>query len=375
MRQRLSIVLAVLSTATVFTVCAAIDDVTTHTGQVVISDEYDAGPTCATAADGGSICAEDDIECNDDLDVGDDATIRGAATIAETLGVTGVTTTTGGLTSVAGTNTINVITPQSTVIDFTISPQAVFTAKTTGAIMTEADTQEDTFYVGIPSRYFELFQDGNNSDNVGTWVVGTTGWVIPGPNATDQGTQVTEGIILGSAHSFLAGTDAAFRLRVAFYIPTRAEINDLMVGFRGLGAYAVADDSTEIATAYDDKIVIGIDANAGVIKQMKSVATVDTTTSCTHAAHTDGDILALEVNVSAARVTSVKVGNATPAGTTRAQIRAGVTAAYAALTADTLCNAAAATLTAGNYVPTIMMNKAAGGASDFTIVDYVCGPQ
>lgn len=299
----------------------------------------------------------------------------GAVSTASTLGATGLITAGGGITSTAGTNTINVITPAATSIDFTIQPQAVFVAKTTGAIMTEADTQEDIFYVGIPPRYFELFQDGNNSDNVGAWVVGTTGWVIPGPNATDQGTQVTEGITLGSAHSFTAGTTAAFMIRVAFYIVTRAEINNLMVGFRGLGAYAVADDTTETATAYDDKVLLGIDANAGILHQMTSKATVDVTTHCTHAAAADGDIAIYEVDVSAAGVTSVKFGHATPAGTTTAQMQAGVTAAIATLTADALCNAAAITLTAGNYVPTIMMNKAAGGASDFTLVNYYAGPQ
>jgi hypothetical protein len=320
--------------------------------------------------------ASDDLASTDDTVVGDDLSVIGLATIGETLGVTGVTTTTGGLVSTAGTNAINVITPTATNIDFTKAPQAVFVAKTTGAIMTEADTQEDLFYVGMPPRYFELFQDGNNSDNVGAWVTGATGWVIPGPNAADQGLQLTEGIVLGKAHSFTAGTTAAFRVRAAFYVPTVAHIAGLFAGFRALAAYAVADDATEIAAAYDDKAVAGILGNAGASRLMTSVATTDVSTACTHTAIIDGGLLAVEVNVSAAGLTTHNFATATPAGATAAQIRAAVTSAYAALAADTdtACDAKAVTLTAGNYVPTIMWASAAG-ASTVVLVDYYAGPQ
>ncbi len=342
--------------------CATASDTSFAPGRLVVNTGY-GEPTCTTATAVGSACIQGALETNGTLDVAGASTMTGAVGMGSSLTVTGVVT----LASTLDTST--------TTADFTKEPGSAFNAKTTGAIMTEADTQEDFFYVGKLRRYFELFQDGNNTDNVGMWATGATGWVIPGPNAADQGTQVTEGIVLGSAKSFIAGTTAAFKIRVAFLVSTRAELNNLMVGFRKLGAYAVADDSTEIATAYDDKVIVGIDGNAGVIKQMTSLATVDATTSCTHAAAANGDILALEVNVSSAGVTSVKVGNATPAGATAAQTQAAVTAAFAALTSDALCNAAAVTLTAGNYVPTIMMNKAAGGVSTTTLAYYYSGPQ
>lgn len=358
--------------------CTTANDTSFSPGRLLVNSSY-GEPTCATATAVGSACIQGALETNGALDVAGASTLTGAvstgALTPSSLSVAGTSTMTGAVTMASTLTLANLINTSATVVDFTQEPWTPFFAKTTGAIMTEADTQEDFFYVGKLRRYFEIFQDGNNTDNVGTWAVGATGWTIPGPNAADQGTQLTEGIILGSAKSFTAGTTAAFKVRAAFLVTTRAELNNLMVGFRKLGAYAVADDSTEIATAYDDKVIVGIDGNAGVIKQMTSKATVDATTSCTHAAAANGDILALEVNVSSAGVTSVKVGSATPAGATAAQTQAAVAAAYADLTSDALCNAAAVTLTAGNYVPTIMMNKAAGGASDLTLANYYSGPQ
>jgi len=259
-------------------------------------------------------------------------------------------------------------------VDFTAEHQVPFFAKTTGAIMTEVDTQEDYFRAGPLGTYFEIFQDGDNTDCVGSWGDGATGWVIPGPNAADQGLQLTEGIVLGSARSFTAQSGSML-LRVAFLVSTRAEIADLMIGFRALGAYAVADDATELATAYDDKVIVGIDGNAGVIKQMTSLATVDATTSCTHAAAANGDILVLQVEVSAAGATTVSIGTATPAGSTADDTQAAVTAAVSDLTEDALCNAASVTLTAGEYVPSIFLAKAAGGASTTRLVNYYSGPQ
>lgn len=317
-----------------------------------------------------------DLVSTDDTTVGDDLAVTGLATVGETLGVTGALTASAGITSASSsTNTLNNLAQTRLSVDFTAQPQAIFVAKTTGAIMTEADTQEDIFYTGWPPRYFELFQDGNNSDNVGAWVVGTSGWVIPGPNAADQGTQVTNGIVLGSALSYTAGTSAAFRLRAAFYVPTVAQIAGLLAGFRALGAYAVADDATEIATAYDDKVVAGILGTGGASRLMTSVATVDVSTACTHTAITDGKLIAVEVNVDAAGLTTHNFGTATPAGTTAAQIRAAVTSAYADLATDTdtACDAKAVTLTAGSYVPTIMWASAAG-PSTVVLVDYQVGP-
>jgi hypothetical protein len=352
--------------------CATASDTNFNPGRVVVSSTYDL-PTCATASAVGSMCVSGPIETNGALDVAGASTltgavstgaltpssvaVTGAATVGSTLGVTGNTTLTGSLTIGQG------ITLTNTVVDFTQEPWTAFFAKTTGAIMTEADTQEDFFYVGKARRYFELFQDGNNSDNVGTWAVGTTGWTMPGPNAADQGFQLTEGILAnGSSKSFVSGTSAAFKVRATFLIATRAEIADLMIGFRKLGAYVVADDATEWATAYDDKVAIGIDGNAGVFKLMTSKATSDVTTSCTHTAHVNGEYVTLEVDVSAAGVTSHKIGTG-----------ASAAAALAALAGDTLCDAVAITLTAGTYVPTIVLAKAAGGASDIVWVNYYSG--
>ena len=270
---------------------------------------------------------------------------------------TGATTMNGVATFAGGIALTN------TIVDFTNESWTPINAKTTLAVWTEADTQEDFFYVGKARRYFEFFQDGNNTINGNLFTPTATGWVLPGDNAADQAIQITEGIIAnGSSKSFVSGTSPAFKVRATFLIATRAEIADLFVGFRKLGAYVIADDATEWATAYDDKAAIGIDGNAGAFKLMTSKATSDVTTACTHTAHVNGEYVTLEVDVSAAGITSHKIGT----GTTAAL-------ALAALAPDTLCDAALITLTAATYVPTIEYAKAAGGISDVVLVNYYSG--
>lgn len=359
--------------ALIVTGYAGVDSLHVDVGDTQLDEDLTIGAGAAGVDYTLTMNGEDnDLTCTWDEDNAILAVDSGM-TVGTTLGVTGLVTASGGLTSTAGTNTINDITPNVTTIDFTAEHQVPFFAKTTGAIMTEVDTQEDYFRVGPLNTYFEIFQDGNNSDCVGSWGDGITGWVLPGPNAADQGFQLTEGIALGSAKSFTAQTDT-MTMRVAFLVSTRAELDVLQAGFRKLGSYAVGDDEAEWTAAYDDKVTVGIFGNAGVIDQATSVATSDVSTACTHAAAADGDILALQIEVDASGDTTVSIGTDTPAGGTAAQTRTSVTAAYADLTEDTLCNAASVTLTAAEYVPTIALAKAAGGVSTTTIVDYYVGP-
>lgn len=263
-----------------------------------------------------------------------------------------------------------------TSVDFTKEPWVPMFAKTTLAIWTEADTQEDFFRTSLTGRYFEFFQDGANFVDANLFTPTSYGWVMPGPDATDMGWQLTEGIVLGHARAYTTGTDA-FYMRAAFYISQRDEFTELMVGFRKLGAYAVADDATELATAYDDKVIYGIEGAAGVLNRYTSKATVDVgPTACTHAAAANNDILAIEVRVSAGGVATVKFGTATPGGTTAAQIQSGVASAYLGLASDALCNAAF-TMTGGiSVVPTIFFASANGTAANAnSLVNYYAGLQ
>lgn len=349
--KRTSFLLGIAVTlVAVFSIAASYAYDSQYVGRLLVASSYTT-PTCATATASGSACVNGSLETNGALDVAGASTLTGAVTAASTLNVAGVTTLAGGLTL------------SNTVVDFTKEPWVPIFAKTTLAIWTEADTQEDFFRTAHSGTYFEFFQDGNNTINGNLFTPVATGWTLPGDNAADQAVQITEGILAnGGSKSFVSGTSAAFKVRATFLIAARAEIADLMIGFRKLGAYAVADDATEWATAYDDKVAIGIDGNAGVFKTMTSKATSDVTTSCTHTAHVNGEYVTLEVNVSAAGVTSHKIGT----GSTAA-------AALAALAGDTLCDAVTITLTAATYVPTIEYAKAAGGVSDVVLVNYYSG--
>ena len=250
-------------------------------------------------------------------------------------------------------------------------------AKSTRAVVTEVDTQEDFFYTSN-GTYFEYFQDGAVATAVTAFSPSVVGLVFPGDDETDTGFQLTEGILLGPARSFLVGTDA-FYMQVVFYLPEIDQHADLMAGFRQLGAYAVADDATELATAYDRKVLLGIEGAAAALVQYTSIdAGTDVgPTTCTGTDPVDGDVIALKIAVSSGGVTTVSYGKAAAAGATYAQVLAAATSAVAALTSDALCNAATVTLNAATVVvPTIMMASANGtGANTSTIVSYYAGLQ
>jgi hypothetical protein len=265
-----------------------------------------------------------------------------------------------------------------TSIDFTQQREAAIFAKTTGAIKTAANAQQDFFYVGNPPQYFELAQ-GVGALGANTLLAANgltpsaTGWLLTLDNTATDSLELTQGIVLGSAKSFLAGTSAAFQLKCAFLVGTRANITHLLAGFRKLGAYVTASTLVEAQTAYDDKAMIGISDNAGVLSTETSLATVDVHTALAHAAAADGDILAVQVLVSAAGVTTYKLATATPAGSTAAQTQAAVTAAYAALATD--ASAVAYTFGAVNVVPSIIIGASGASAPDVKLVNYFCGLQ
>ena len=264
-------------------------------------------------------------------------------------------------------------------LDFTTEREVALFAKTTGEILTAANAQQDFFRVGALQHYFELAQ-GVGALGANTLLAANgltpspTGWLLTLDNTATDSLHITEGIVLGSAKSYVTGTSAAFRLRCAFLITTRANITHLSIGFRKLGAYVTASTATEMRTAYDDKAFIGVSDNAGALFTETSLATVDVSTALAHAAAADGDILALEVNVSAAGVVTYKLATATPAGSTAAQTQAAVTAAYAALAAD--ASAVAFTFGAATVVvPEIVIGASGAAAPDVKLVNYFRGLQ
>ncbi len=285
--------------------------------------------------------------------------------------------TPGQLLRVNSAGTAPTWTDDATSLDFTTEREVPLFAKTTGAIKTAANAQQDFFWVG-GRRYMELTQ-GVGATGANTLLAangltpGTTGWLLTLDNTATDSLEITEGIVLGSARSFVAGTSAAFTLKCAFLVGTRANITHLSMGFRQLGAYVTANTYTEMKTAYTDKAMIGIGDNAGALRTDTSLANVDVSTALAHAAAADGDILALQVLVSAAGVTTYKLATATPAGSTAAQTQAAVTAAYAALATD--ASAVAYTFGAVVVVPSIIIAASGASAPDVKLVNYFCGLQ
>jgi hypothetical protein len=278
----------------------------------------------------------------------------------------------------AKANALN-IDPDGAAIDFTTQREVPIFAKTTGAIKTAANAQQDFFWVGSPRQYFELAQGvgalGANTLLAANGLTpGTQGWLLTLDDTATDSLEITQGIVLGSARSFVVGTSAAFTLKCAFLIGTRANITHLLMGFRKLGAYVTASTLVEAQTAYADKAMIGIKDNGGVLSTETSLANSDTSTALAHAAAANGDILALQILVSAAGVTTYKLATATPAGSTAAQVQAAVTAAYAALATD----ASAVGFTFANaevLVPSIIIGASGAGAPDVRLVNYFCGLQ
>ncbi len=264
-------------------------------------------------------------------------------------------------------------------LDFTTEREVAIFAKTTGAIKTAVNAQQDFFRVGSPQHYFELAQ-GVGATGANTLLAAngltpsTSGWLLTLDNTATDSLEITQGIVLGSARSFVTGTSAAFTIKGAFLVTTRANITHFGFGFRKLAAYETANVYTEWQTAYDEKAMIGIKDNAGALSTETSKATVDASTALAHAAAANGDILALQVLVSGAGAVTYKLATATPAGSTAAQMQAAVTAAYAALAVD--ASAVAFTFTAATVVvPSIIIGASGAAAPDVKLVNYFCGLQ
>ncbi len=345
-------------------------------GQILVGDGTDV---VSVAVSGDASLASTGALTVTDVTLGSDAAgdvhYKTSATVTARLGIGSP----GQVLRVNSAGTAPSWSDEVTSLDFTQQREAAIFAKTTGAIKTAVDAQQDFFYVGNPPQYFELAQ-GVGALGANTLLAAngltpsTTGWLLTLDNTATDSLEITQGIVLGSARSFTTGTSAAFTLKCAFLVGTRANITHLLMGFRKLGAYVTASTLAEAQTAYDDKAMIGIQDNAGVLSTETSLATVDVSTALAHAAAVDGDILALQVLVSAAGVTTYKLATATPAGSSAAQTQAAVTAAYAALATD--ASAVAYTFGASTVVvPSIIIGASGAAAPDVKLVNYFCGLQ
>lgn len=234
-------------------------------------------------------------------------------------------------------------------VDFTSAQSVPLFAKTTHAIATPADNQEDYFH--IDGNYFELIQTGQN-DVIPDFVKSATGWVVPLDTATD-GIEITQGMAAGVATpmQFVVGTDAFF-IKVKAEVTTLANIAHFGVGFRVLAAYANIGTAAEAITAYDDKIMVKAVVTSGITSYTHSVGAVDTSKTITGSPIVTGTAVTWEVRVDADGLCTALVDG----------------------TADTIFNADALSLTSALVmVPSISAAGNATGASSIELVTYECG--
>ena len=283
-----------------------------------------------------------------------------------------------GTLSAGTTSTTGAVVWSRTAIDFSRAHEVAIFAKTTGAIKTAANAQQDFMYAGNPgpSYYLELAQ-GVGSTGADTllasagFTASAQGWLVPLDNTATDSVEITEGIVAGSAHSFVSGTNAAV-CKAVVSVGTLANITHLGFGLRKLAAYETANTAAEWKAAYDEKAMIGIVGIAGAPFTEHSKAGSDTETALVHAALTAGDLLAFEVDMTAAGVVTYKLGHATPTTTTYAATQVALAAALANLAAD--ASAVAYTPTAATVlVPSFIVAASGSGATDVRLVYLYCG--
>lgn len=239
-----------------------------------------------------------------------------------------------------------------TYVDFTQEQEVPIFAKTTHAVVTAADNQEDFFRIN--NDYFEMIQTGANALAASNgFTPSTSGWLVPLDNTDADGVEITQGILAGvcTPMKFVTGTDAFF-IEVTAEVTTLANIDVFGVGFRNLAAYVDITTPATLASAYDDKVVMAVNTNAGAVVGIQSKAGTDTTTTATSTPIVTGTAFKWKVVVNSDL--SVQY--------------------YLDGTEDVLLAAAAHTVTTAiTMVPYIAVVATGAGATSVEIKTYECG--
>jgi len=226
-----------------------------------------------------------------------------------------------------------------------------------------------TGYFNIDGNYFE-YKATLDNNNVAFRTGGPTGWTIPLQGGLDTaGIEITQGPLTGlGQNQFIVG-NYPFFMQALFYIGTRANIDNLQMGFRINGAYSGASSAepADIDTAYSDLAVLGIRSIDGApYATTRQTSGVAVSTRASHANALDGSWLALRVNVDAAGAVTYKIGTSSSSGA----------AATAALASDLLLTAVAYSFTAALVVVPVIVEGGSGtGTPDIGICQYICGLQ
>jgi hypothetical protein len=214
-------------------------------------------------------------------------------------------------------------------------------------------------------HYFEIYQDGQNDQQVLTGgLVGTTGWIPAHDNAADA-IEITRGINAWNGQSHFTVGSETMSIRVGGVIGTIARSTSLVCGFRNIAAYVATKgaDTTALATAYNRKAVMGNATVGGVLKTLTSIASgTDVVTTLAKTALVDGKFFSFEVNIALTGAVTYRVGTG-----------ASLAAAEADLAAD--ASAVACTIdTATVMVPTIiLLGTASTGINDSALLKVEIG--
>jgi hypothetical protein len=238
-----------------------------------------------------------------------------------------------------------------TYVDFRDEEGVPLFAKTTNAIATAVDTQED--YMRVNGQYFEHIQTGANAAL--QYVTSSAGWKLPLDNTDGDGIEITQGMLASrTPMKFTAGTDAFF-IRVKAVVTTLANIDCFWVGFRELGSYVAITTPATMASVYDEKAIICVNTNAGAVKSITSIGGSDVTTTATNTPIVTATEFDWAVYVAKSGAVTYKISGA----------------------ADALLAAATqVTFTANDvFVPTVGCVATGAGAPNVVLVSYECGLQ
>lgn len=243
-------------------------------------------------------------------------------------------------------------------VDFRDEPAVPLFAKTTNAVATAADNQEDYMWLS-GGRYFEHVQTGQN--DALQYITAAAGWTIPCDGTDGDGVEITQGMLASrTPMRFVTGTDAFF-IEVGMLVDTIAAQDVYGCGFRNINAYVDITTPALVASVYDDKVYFGVNDNSGNLVTVTSLGGSDTTTEMTSADVENATYVVLRVEVSSARAVTYKIGQSTTS----------LAAAQTAKAAD--ASAVAATLTTAitmvPYIPLV----STGTLANVDLITYECG--
>ena len=140
-------------------------------------------------------------------------------------------------------------------------------------------------------------------------------------NTSNQGLEMTLGVLASSPASFLIGTSAAFFIRANFTVTTTGNVNPLLIGFRKAQAYNAT------LSTYTDFAAIGIVGTADPNEletqtQIGSAGVVSTDTTQTIA---DGTVFNLALFVDKSGNVTYQFNEQTPTVVAAYQFTAGLT--------------------------------------------------